>query len=208
MAGVLPYAITVCGFGELTNYCSAGVSHVLSILDPGCPIPEELASFSEHRRLVLRFHDIIADLPDMVPPRPKHIRRLLRLGRDLAAAQSADRHLLLHCHAGFSRSPAALALLVAQAQPSLAAESLAAEVLRIRPNAWPNLRIIELGDSMLHRRGALVEAASQIYRYRLESEPGLAEMIAANGRAAEVEAGRRLKGSGGFNQTGSRSFQT
>lgn len=47
-----------------------GVSHVLSILDPGSPVPEELASFSEHRRLELGFHDIIADLPAMKPPGP------------------------------------------------------------------------------------------------------------------------------------------
>ncbi|MBV8089030.1 MAG: protein-tyrosine-phosphatase [Alphaproteobacteria bacterium] len=200
MAVILPYAVTVCGFAELADYCSAGVSHVLSILDPGSPIPEELALFSEHRRLELRFHDIVADQPGMQPPGPEHICRLQALGRDLTAARSADRHLLIHCHAGFSRSPAVVALLLAQAQPSLAAERLAVEVLRIRPNAWPNLRIMELGDSVLHRRGELVEAASWIYRYRLEHEPGLADMIAENGRAREVQAGRRLEGSADFRQ--------
>jgi predicted protein tyrosine phosphatase len=208
MAVMLPFTITVCGFAELMDYCSAGVSHVLSILDPGSPIPEEFASFSEHRRLELRFHDVIADLADIVPPRPQHIRRLLALGRDLGAAQSSDPHLLIHCHAGFSRSPAALALLLAQAQPSLTAELLAAEVLRIRPNAWPNLRIIELGDSILRRRGTLVEAASWIYRDRLGREPGLADMIAANGRAREVEAARRLSGSPDLSRTGALPVQT
>ena len=208
MAVMLPFKITVCGFAELMDYCSAGVSDVLSILDPGSSVPEELASFSDHRRLELRFHDIVADQPGMQPPGPEHICRLLALGRDLAAARSADPHLLIHCHAGYSRSPAALALLLAQAQPSLAAEFLAAEVLRVRPNAWPNLRIIELGDSMLHRRGELVEAASWIYRYRLEHEPGLADMISENGGAREVEAGCRLKGSTDFNRTPARSVQT
>lgn len=205
MAGMLPFAITVCGFSELMDSCSAGVSHVLSILDPGAPVPGELASFSRHRRLELRFHDIIADLPGMEPPGPEDIRRLLALGRELAASREACPHLLIHCHAGFSRSPAALALLLAQAQPSLAAAQLAMEVLRIRPNAWPNLRIIELGDSMLRRGGALVEAASSIYRYRLEREPGLADMVAANGRVVEVEAGRRLNSSAGFSRPQARS---
>jgi predicted protein tyrosine phosphatase len=207
MAVMLPFKIRVCGFAELRTHCRARVSHVLSILDPGSPIPEELAFFSRHQRLELRFHDIIADLPDMEPPRPTHIRRLLTLGHELGAARSANPHLLIHCHAGFSRSPAVLALLLAQAQPSLAAERLAAEVLRIRPNAWPNLRIIELGDSMLHRRGELVEAASWIYRYRLAHEPGLADMISENGRAREIAAGRRLKGSADLNRTAARSVQ-
>ena len=79
---------------------------------------------------------------------------------------------------------------LAQAKPFLPAETVAAEVLRIRPNAWPNLRMIELGDAMLHRRGALVEAASRIYRHRLAQEPGLADMIIANGRAREIELAR------------------
>ena len=205
---MLPFAITVCGFAELADQCSAGVSHVLSILDPGSPLPEELASFNAHRRLELRFYDVIADLPAMEASGPSHIERLLALGRELAAAQSSDAHLLIHCHAGFSRSPAALTLLLAQAQPSLAAEFLATEVLRIRPNAWPNLRIIELGDSMLRRRGELVEAASLIYRYRLEHEPGLADMISENGRGREVEAGSRLGRSLDFNRTVTTSLQT
>jgi predicted protein tyrosine phosphatase len=208
MAVMLPYAITVCGFAELMDYCSVGVSHILSILDPDSPIPEELASFKEHKRLELRFHDIIEDLAEMVPPRPEHVCQLLALGRDLGAAQSSNPHLLIHCHAGFSRSPAALALLLAQARPSLVAEFLATEVPRIRPNAWPNLRIIELGDSMLHRRGALVDAASLIYCYRLETEPGLADMIAANGRALEVEAGRRRKARRASISLGPRLAQT
>lgn len=107
-----------------------------------------------------------------------------------------------------SRAPAALALLLAQAQPSLEAELLATEVLRIRPNTWPNLRIIELGDSILRRRGELVEAASWIYRYRLEHDPGLADMIAENDRAREIEAGGRLSGSLNLNRTDATSLQT
>jgi hypothetical protein len=100
----------------------------------------------------------------------------------------ATRHLLAHCGAGFSRSPAAFALILVQAMPPLSPDDIAAEVLRVRPNAWPNLRMIELGDRMLDRRGMLVEVASRIYQYRLKQEPGLAEMITANGRAREVEA--------------------
>jgi predicted protein tyrosine phosphatase len=107
------------------------------------------------------------------------------------AEPAATRHLLIHCGAGFSRSPAAVALLLAQAAPTIAPGDIAAEVLRLRPTAWPNLRIIELGDGLLDRRGELVEAASGIYRHRLAQQPDLAELIIANGREREVAAGRK-----------------
>ena len=189
MPDILPIRITVCGFAELAGECSVGPSHVLSLLDPDAAVPPELGSFAENQRLELRFHDIIGE--DRRPPEPEHICQLLHLGRNLLTSAAEDQHLLIHCHAGFSRSPAAFTVLLAQAQPSLPAETIAAEVLRIRPNAWPNLRVIELGDRMLGRRGKLVEAASAIYWQRLEQQRGLAELIIANGRRREVEAGRR-----------------
>ena len=85
---------------------------------------------------------------------PHHIRQLMALGRRLMAEPAATRHLLIHCGAGFSRSPAALALMLAQAIPAIAPGDIAAEVLRLRSTAWPNLRIIELGDSLLGRSGS------------------------------------------------------
>jgi predicted protein tyrosine phosphatase len=182
--------ITVCGFAELREECGGGVSDVLSLLDPEAPLPAELGSFPEDHRLELRFHDIIDEQPGMYPPGPEHLRQLLALGREVLGNGADNRRLLIHCHAGFSRSPAALAVLLAQAQPWLGAEAIAAEVLRIRPNSWPNLQIIELGDRMLDRRGELLEAATRIYRHRLVRDPGLADMIIANGRAREVEAAR------------------
>ena len=189
MPDLLPIRITICGFAELAEECCVRPSHVLSLLDPDVPVPPELAPFGENQRLELRFHDIIDEEPGMCPPEPEH-SQLLRLGRNVLTSAADDRHLVIHCHAGFSRSPAAFAVFLAQAQPSLPAETIAAEVLRIRPNAWPNLRIMELGDRILGRRGELVEAASAIYSQRLEQQRGLAELIIANGRRREVEAGR------------------
>jgi predicted protein tyrosine phosphatase len=143
----------------------------------------------------LRFHDVIDALPQTRPPTVEDVAQMLALGRELARSQSPHRHLLIHCHAGFSRSPAALALLVAQIEPSLAAAAIAAEVLQIRPNAWPNLRIIELGDELLDRGGQLMEVAARIYRTRLAQDPSLAELMRENNRLREVEAGRRLQAS-------------
>ena len=192
MAEVVPIKITVCGFAELSAHCKSRFSHVLSLLDPGTPVPSELRSFPEHRHIELRFHDVIEALPGTRSPAVEHVEQILALGRDLLSSSAADRRLLIHCHAGFSRSPAVLAVLIAQAQPSFGAAAIAREVLRIRPNAWPNLRIVELGDQLLGYHGGAVEAAARIYRKRLHQDPALAELMRANDRMREVEAARRL----------------
>jgi hypothetical protein len=63
-------------------------------------------------------------------------------------------------------------------------------VLRIRPPAWPNLRIIELGDTALGRNGALVAAAHDVYRHQLARRPELDETMSGIGRKREVAAGK------------------
>jgi hypothetical protein len=59
------------------------------------------------------------------------------------------------------------------------------------PRAWPNLRILELGDALLERRGEVVGAARAHYRRVLDREPWLIEQMIDGGRGREVaEAGR------------------
>jgi len=65
-------------------------------------------------------------------------------------------------------------------------------VLRIRSRAWPNLRIIELGDKLLGRGGDLVSSVSIAYRSQLERRPELAEFFIADGRAREVQKARSV----------------
>ena len=109
---------------------------------------------------------------------------MLAFGRGFASEPQA--HLLVHCQKGLSRSTASLALILAQARQDLSADSLLAEVVRLRPPAWPNLRIIELGDAMLGRGGTLVAAAARCYRARIAARPGLADGMIEMGRAREL----------------------
>ncbi|GGG49872.1 protein-tyrosine-phosphatase [Caldovatus sediminis] len=186
---IVPFRITVCGIEELNGHCAAGVSHVLSILDPGWPVPEAFGAYGEHRRLELRFHDVIEELPGTAPPRAEHVDELLAFGRGLLAEPlPAGGHLLVHCHAGVSRSTASLALILAQALPDHPAGGILAEVLRIRPKAWPNLRLLELGDAALGRGGELAAAARAVYRRQLAARPELAEQMSQGGRGREVVA--------------------
>jgi predicted protein tyrosine phosphatase len=187
---IAPFQITVCGIEELEGHCEVGVSHVLSILDPGWPVPPAFGSYGEHERLELRFHDVIEPTAGMDAPQPEHVEALLAFGRDLQAEPRSDAHLLVHCHAGVSRSTASMLLILAQAMPDRSARSIIDEVMRIRSKAWPNLRLVEMGDDMLGRDGTLVEAAIESYRRQIARRPELAELMNGAGRGREVEAAR------------------
>ena len=185
---LVPFQVTICGIDELGLHCEAGVTHVLSILDPGWPEPEAFGAFDPHRRLELRFHDVIETEPGCVAPESPDVEQLLSFGHDLTEGKGT--HLLVHCHAGVSRSTAAATLIVAQARPDRPAEEALQTVLSRRPRAWPNLRILELGDALLERRGEIVGAARAHYRRRIEHEPWLIEQMIDGGRGREViEAG-------------------
>jgi predicted protein tyrosine phosphatase len=191
METMAPFKITVCGIEELGGHCEVGVSHVLSILDPEWPAPEVFGQYGEHEKLELRFHDVIEDMPGMVLPQEEHVEQLLAFGRDLLAEPRPSAHLLVHCHAGVSRSTASMSLILAQALPDRPGAAILGEVLRIRPQTWPNLRILEFGDRLLARNGELARAAFDIYRHQLERRPHLAESMIQAGRWREVEAGRQ-----------------
>jgi predicted protein tyrosine phosphatase len=182
------FHITVCGIAELAGHSAVGVTHVLSILDPGFPDPEAFGAFGEHERLDLRFHDIVEPQPGMRLAQPEDIAALLKFGRDMVREPKAN--LLVHCHMGISRSTAAMALILAQARPDRTAREAMAEVRRIRPHIWPNLRVIELGDAALGRKGELIEAAIARYRHVMDKRPDVGEMMAQMGRAREVRAAR------------------
>lgn len=51
--------LTVCGLEELDGHRGSGITHVLSILDPGIPDPPSFGSYDRHHRTTLRFHDIV-----------------------------------------------------------------------------------------------------------------------------------------------------
>jgi predicted protein tyrosine phosphatase len=180
---------TVCGVEELAQHSARGVTHVLSILDPDWPDPDAFRQFDRHHRITLRFHDAIEPHPGLVLPTPAHTEAILAFGNSLAA--SADRsdagHLLVHCHAGISRSTAAMVTLMAQAHPAQDEDSLFAQIVYMRPRAWPNSMMIGFADRQLGRQGRMLAALGRLYRRQLATFPHVAEYMQLNGRAREVE---------------------
>src|SRR6202008_4231667 len=127
-----PLKQTICGIAELRCHCAAGVTHIVSILDPDAPDPADFGSYAPPQRLTLRFHDIIEPVPGLIPPEASHVEALLRFGRGTGV------HMLIHCHMGVSRSTAAATALLIQAHPELDDDPALAQILRLRPQAWPN----------------------------------------------------------------------
>ena len=185
-----PFGITVCGIEELDGHCSTDASHVLSILDPDYPVPEAFGSYGEHAKLELRFHDIIEQTAGQTAPQPEHVDAILMFGRDLRDERSGTAHLLVHCHAGISRSTAAMALILAQAMPERSAEAVLRTVYALREKAWPNLRLMEIGDARLGRGGTLVAATHALHRLQLDRRPHLAAFMEESGRTREIDAAR------------------
>jgi predicted protein tyrosine phosphatase len=180
--------LTICGLEELDLHGSRGVTHVLSILDPDHPDPEAFLDYDTHHRTSLRFHDVIAPRPGYVTPEQEHVEAILAFGSDLlSAAHAIEPHLLVHCHAGISRSTAAMAMLMAQADPSLDAVTLYERLRQIRPKAWPNSRMMAFADAALGRGGEFTAALGPHYRRQLIAYPNVRAYMRDNGRAYEVE---------------------
>jgi predicted protein tyrosine phosphatase len=180
--------LTICGLTELGSFSNAAVTHVLSILDPGYPDPQDFVSYGPHKRLVLRFDDIIDPTPGLRLPEREHVEALLEFGEGLAVAGGDPlSHLLVHCHAGISRSTASMTILLAEARPGSEEDALFAHIREIRPQAWPNSRMIAIADNLLGREGRLVAALRRHYGAQMRLRPDLAEMIGRVGREKEVQ---------------------
>jgi len=177
--GLLPVRLSICGIDELHGFAGADVSDVLSILDPGHPEPEAFQAYAPHRRTNLRFHDVVLPAEGCALPARGDVRRILEFGMALGAAADA-RHLLVHCYAGVSRSTAAAAILMAQANPGEEERAFLA-LMEIRPRAWPNSRMVELADELLARGGALRAGLDAYYRAAVGRYAGMAEYIRSLG---------------------------
>lgn len=177
----------VCGLEELPSQRTLPITHVLSILDPGREEPECFVDYGVHKRLTLRFHDEIEPSPGMILPERSHMEELMRFGETIDLRPEESDHLLVHCTMGISRSTAAMATLLAQDRPDLDDEAIFARILKVRPQAWPNSRMVGLADELLGRNGRFMAALGPIYARQLEIRPKLADFMRQNRRNDEVE---------------------
>ena len=119
------------------------------------------AVISADRHLTLEMNDITFKGNDkLIAPDDVHVQTLIDFAREWD--QSAP--LLVHCWMGVSRSPAAAIIVALAVKPDEDDAILAARLRTVSPFATPNARIIEIGDRLLERNGALISAVKAIGR--------------------------------------------
>lgn len=173
---------TICGLRKLSD--PAEHTHVLSLIDPEWPEPVEFSAWQPDRWLLLRFHDDIEPRDQRALPTHQHVADILAFGRRACADPEA--RLFIHCLSGKSRSTAATAMIWAQALPTVSEELIIERLLRVRPEAWPNLLMIQYADEILDRNGAFVDAVRKLYKQGLEANPDWAHSLRRMGRTAEI----------------------
>ena len=180
---LLSHRITICGIPELPQHVAVGVTHVLSIIDTHEPRPPALDNYSGVDHELVRFDDVVAEYPGFEACTVQHIARMLEFGE--RAHKAPDGHILVHCHAGVSRSQAAAAILMCQHAPGQ--EEIAfLKLLGMRKHGWPNTRMVEFADTLLERNGALLRGLLAYRRALLQEKPHLSEVIRNIGRGHEL----------------------
>ncbi|NJM00466.1 MAG: hypothetical protein HC924_17530 [Synechococcaceae cyanobacterium SM2_3_2] len=115
---------------------------VISIGDPGDTSPRNL-HYVKVPVLRLEFEDHCDPDPTALGPQNHHIRILLFAARTTAP-------LLVHCHAGLSRSPAAALIILTQQLGGAGYEHKALhQLLANYPRIHPNQRMLTLADQQM-----------------------------------------------------------
>jgi predicted protein tyrosine phosphatase len=171
----LPYALSVCGKQEVALFANAGVSHLLSLEDPG--IAKETPPWLLGAHLQVRFHDVEA--PDEAhlfvaqAPTREDVEEVLRFGEErLRDADRGPVHVLVHCFGGVARSPGAAIALAAQALGPGREDEAVDLIVKSRARAVPNGLVVKHADDLLDRGGALLRALVAFRRTRSRRDLG------------------------------------
>ncbi|MEM7423964.1 MAG: protein tyrosine phosphatase [Pseudomonadota bacterium] len=137
----------------------SGARSLLTLLSIDAPFtpPQELAP---GQWLRISMHDLAEPRHGFVAPSEAHVAEILDFGR----AWDRRAPLIVHCHAGISRSTAAAYVIAAALQPDRDEAELARDLRKQSPSATPNPMIIAHADKLLDRDGRMVRAIAAIGR--------------------------------------------
>jgi len=158
MSQAIRFELRISSLSQALLLSEKWATHVVSLLDPEhiAPIPQTSQEIQLCRQF---FHDITPDeLHDpswqQLAITPVLVSRT-QIEQILAFTQALKRgdRLLIHCHAGVSRSPAIASGVLCQ--HGLTAQYALERVLELRSIASPNRYILQLMDEVLALNGGL-----------------------------------------------------
>ncbi len=137
-------------------------SHLMSLLRPSAmsqEMGETPSGILPKNHLRLELDDIEAKAEaEMTAPEARHVSDLL----DFVLKWEKDAPLLIHCHAGISRSTAAVFIALCALNPERRETEIASLLMARAPHAYPNRGLIRLADRALQREGRMRDAIKKI----------------------------------------------
>ncbi len=155
------FAIIICRASEVVKLLDSnpGIAAVLSIEHPGAVEDRHGAaprlagtSHAGVDQKILTFWDSeqpVAGGPD---------REQVKAGLDFVMAELKKGDVIIHCHAGKARSTAIALGAVALQHPEKTEKDLVDMLIALRPQAAPNILVMEMIDEMTGRGGKLLQA--------------------------------------------------
>lgn len=132
-------------------------THVVSLIDPELP-DEMVPQINAREHIVARLRD--QETPALTIGFPSIVKSLFETVRP--AVERPDSRILIHCHAGVSRSTAFAYALMAHVTGEGEERAAFSALMQIVNKPWPNRRVIEILDNHLERKGALLEPLDEM----------------------------------------------
>ena len=148
----------ICSLGAAREIDHSTYDGVITIEDSSVDDPLRIDK-GDCPQLVLCFDDIASPKDEWILPKESHVHSALEFADNLGGGS-----LLIHCHAGISRSSGiALAIIAKGLGPGKEKKALM-ELEKINPNCAPNALVVWFTDEILGRGGALFKMAKSMVR--------------------------------------------
>ena len=152
---VVPY-IQICSLGTAREADIEAYDGIITIENSGIAEPFRVESAYPPQR-VLTFDDIAAPMDNWVVAEEYHVRSALVFAR-----QWDQPSLLIHCHAGMSRSPAIALAILADWLGEGREDEAVKELIKVAPLCTPNMLVVQLSDKVLEREGRVIDAVGNL----------------------------------------------
>ncbi len=158
--------VYVCPLSRIADtVASTGASHLVTLINDGTPVsrPETIPA---ENHLFIGINDIVEPMDGMILPAAQHVETLV----DFVGGWQPVRPIVVHCFAGISRSTAAAYITLCALKPERDEAEIARLMRAASPIATPNIRLVEVADDLLARRGRMVDAVRAVGRGTFASE--------------------------------------